>query len=416
MNWPKSKTLKAPSKSGGSRCEAAQIWGASTRTDVRGRSWEGISFQRGFLALGLSGLCLLASSFSLAAQVATNPASGDPPPETERFLLILDVSPAMQRNATNVLRIVNQLFTTEFDGQLHRGDTIGMWTYDDELHTGEYPLQRWRSQVSREIAAGTLHFIATRSYRKRARLAPLQKPLSDLVADSGRITVILFSDGSESLTGTPFDAQIAEAFKLNAAEQRRLAMPFVTILRAVKGGFVSVKINTPPWPIEFPSYPVEPTSTPPPGTNAPAPSKSVTHTADSEAPPPAANPTNPPVILLPTNPAATTTPTPPPPPTTEPSTNAAPIPEKAPPPALTNETPAAAAQTSPAGLPAISNQPPALETTGEKPERRFPLGPILVGAGIVLAGLTILSLALLKRSREAPRISLITRSMNKDRK
>ena len=97
--------------------------------------------------------------------------------------------------------------------------------------------------------------------------------LTSVVADSDKITVILISDGSEPLAGTPFDVQIAEAFRLNAAEQRKQAMPFITVLRAAKGKFVSLRVNTPPWPFELPPYPGETVPVAPPvattPTNAP---------------------------------------------------------------------------------------------------------------------------------------------------
>jgi hypothetical protein len=46
---------------------------------------------------------------------------------------------------------------------------------------------------------------------------------------------------------------------------------------------------------------------------------------------------------------------------------------------------------------------------------RIPLIPIVIGCGVALVALVILFVVLAKRPRE-PRVSLITRSMNKERK
>ena len=354
----------------------------------RARFWTGL----------ILSVCLMALSLSGHAQ--TSPPGRINRPTPGRYLIIIETSAAMQKRSTNVLRSVDQLLTSSLAGQLHRGDTIGMWTYNNELHAGAFPLQRWTPTAGKEIMLATVQFVHELTYSKQARLAPVMTQLTKVVADSDKITVILISDGSESPTGTPFDRQIAEAFKLNNAEQRRQAMPFVTILRAAKGEFVSFKVNTPPWPIELPAYPGEPASVtpapteitpPPPKAKVTAPVKPVTPAVVSEPLPvtPHTNSSATNVVAvaveLPTNPAPTVV--------------------AAPPPAPTNITPAANP------TPVLPPEPATAATAGA--ENKMPVIPILIGAGIVLVGITILSLALLKRSRPPPRVSLITRSMNK---
>ena len=175
-------------------------------------------------------LCLVAMAFRASAQ---NPPPGTNPtnrPSSDRYLVILEISSAMQKRATNVQDVIGQLFSSGFNGQLHRGDTIGMWTYNDSLHTGAFPLQRWTPQTVRQITSVAAQFTQNQRYSKRSSLSPVMAQLTNIVADSDRITVILVSDGSESLAGTPFESQISDAFKHNGEEQRRRAMPFVTVL------------------------------------------------------------------------------------------------------------------------------------------------------------------------------------------
>ena len=80
----------------------------------------------------------------------TVPKTNAPPkPVTERFLLIVDTSAAMKKRAANVEQVVGNLFAGGLGAQLHRGDTIGVWTYTDDLQAGQFPLQRWTPQTSR---------------------------------------------------------------------------------------------------------------------------------------------------------------------------------------------------------------------------------------------------------------------------
>lgn len=369
------------------------------------------------LALAWLVLWPLSTHFPALGQASNAPAGDGQRPEPERFLFIIDVGSDMQKRATNVQRVVHQLFATGFQGQLRPGDTIGMWTYNNELHTGQYPLQRWLPRVAREISVASVQFVQDLRYDKRSRLEPVLAPLASVVADSDRITVILISDGEEAPVGTPFDQRIAETFKLYVTEQRRLAMPFVTILRAVQGRYVGVKVNTPPFPLEFPAYPDEAsnhkstsTDSPPPKTETPPPPPPVKPAVTTE-PKPTVTETNPPVTA-PTNPPVVSTPPPPP---RETPTNPAPVAinTQTPPPAPTNPAPAPAIQTNPV---ATSPTAPINQEPNDSPDTRRSLVPLLAGVGIVLTGLAILSLALWKRSRAAPRVSLITRSMNKDRK
>ena len=359
----------------------------------------------------LASLCL---ALVTPGQAQTNlpPAARTNPPAPERFLLIYDISNGMEKRAANSQRVIGQMFASGLYGKLERGDQIGAWAFNNELHTGQFQLQRWTPQTGPTIAATLVKFVERQRYSKSPAFAPVMAQLTNVVADSDKITVIFVSDGSAVPVGTMFDDQIAEAYKLNSAEQRRLAMPFVTILRAAKGKFVSLRVNTPPWPIELPAYPGEQKVTPPP-TNPP-PTKAVTPVP---APPIA------PVVPEPVSPIQTNL-------AITPATNiividAAPTPL----PELTNLPPADVAAPPPAAsnppqlqlektnlVPVVAAAPLTAAPAATPEAKKLPLIPIVAGAGIVLGGITILCFVLLKRSREEPRVSLITRSMNKDRK
>jgi hypothetical protein len=362
-------------------------------------------------------LCCGLLVFALPGLGQTNRPAGPlaKPAASDRILLIVETTAAMQKRADNVERLIGNLFSSGLDGQLKNGDTIGVWTYNETLQTGEFPLKRWTSQASRQIAGGIVQFVEQQKYAKQPRLTAVMPQLTKVVADSDRITVILISDGSEPLVGTPFDEQIAAAFKLNAAEQRRQAMPFVTILRAVKGKYVGVRVNIPPWPLEMPPFPREPAATPTP-TNPPPPK------AEAQLPPPLPiTPVVPEPLPKPVETNLVTAPATNPP-VVETKPTPAPVPEStAPPPAAvqkpaevkSNRPPTQLAQTHPA--PVAPTPAPTAATPVANAKNQVPLIPIVTGGVVVLLGATVACFALLKRTRE-PRVSLITRSMNKDRK
>ena len=306
---------------------------------------------------------------------------------TERFLLIVDTSATMEKRGANVEQVVGKLFAEDMKDQLHPGDTIGVWTYTDELHAGQFPLRRWTPQMRTIIAQNIVDFLKSRKYENSSRLAPVLAQLQNVVADSERITVLLISDGGEAPTGTPYDAEIAEAYQINAADQRKQQTPFLTVLRAAKGKFTGFTVNTPPWPIEFPVFPALAKAEPPPAPPTAVPSLPLATTA-----PPASVPA--PAIISPVPPVPVFTSPPP-----------------APPLAVSNP---------PVVIPAPVIVPktnavvplPAAASAGRK---SFPLSWLLAGT-LLLLGVGVVVLILLLRSRSQPRASLITRSIDRDLK
>src|SRR4051812_36257859 len=69
-----------------------------------------------------------------------------------RWLFVLDTSFSMRDRTKGVADVTRDLLTTAMHGQLHRGDSIGIWTFNDRLHAGEVPLQFWTPEDSKVIA------------------------------------------------------------------------------------------------------------------------------------------------------------------------------------------------------------------------------------------------------------------------
>jgi hypothetical protein len=347
-----------------------------------------------------------------------------PPPATaanaapgERFLVIVETSAAMKKRAENVQKLVGNLISTGLRGEMATGSTVGLWTFNDQLHTGQFPLQLWTPQTSQRVAGAMVQFLQQQKYEKTPRLATAWQVATNIVARSEHITVLIISSGAEPLTGTPFDAAIAESFRKNNDTQRKQDMPFLTILRAAQGKFVAFAVNMPPWPLEVPAYPD--------GLKPVAPAPAV---ETKPAPPAPATPRFDRTLLSPTNTIYLTDTSPPPAvPVIEPTptpTNAA-IVAPAPPPTPTNlPAPAPApvvAKVEPVPMPQPEvpaiNAPPPVPPAAEAPRNlKFSIVTILIAGIALLLVVLVVFITLLRWSRRSTGASLISRSMDNDSK
>lgn len=174
---------------------------------------------------------------------------------SNRWLLIVETSRPMQRRAEAARHIAANLIASGMNGQLRRGDTLGVWTFGDALHTGSFPLQHWTGDRPREIATRVLAFLGDQKHDRESFPGVLVQDLQDVVQDSELITIVLITEGSSANLGTSFDAQIKAEYTAWRAQQMEANMPFVTVLRAERGRITSHMVNTPPFPLELPDLP-----------------------------------------------------------------------------------------------------------------------------------------------------------------
>jgi hypothetical protein len=297
-----------------------------------------------------------------------------------RFLLIFSTSADMKRRAPMLQKTLDNLFVTGLGGQLHEGDGIGVWTFDQDLRTGQFPLQNWSADDAATIAADINSFVGKQRYSKATRFGALQPLLSQLVQDSDRLTVLIFCDGETAMSGTPYDAGINQIFQQRQDAQKKAEQPFIIVLRAQLGQYVGCTVDFPPTPVNFPEFPPLP---PPPAPPAPT----------NEPPPPPKRVAAQSIIMIGTN--------------TETKPPSAPKPAGEPPPPAVSQTNVmatpptnSAAQTNTV---ALSSENSGLGSGGA----------LAVGAAflVVAGGLTVF---MLRRSRKGGDASLITRTMKKN--
>jgi len=89
------------------------------------------------------------------------------PPE-HRFLFMIETSRAMEKRSSGIASALDQLFRSGMQGQIRSGDTLGVWTYNDELHAGEFPLQTWSGDPQR-VSNAIMPFLAKQRFGKQPR-------------------------------------------------------------------------------------------------------------------------------------------------------------------------------------------------------------------------------------------------------
>jgi len=326
---------------------------------------------------------LLAALFSI-------PASRAQPTEQtvqSRFLFIFDTSKDMKSRVEAVEKSLNNMLVTSMSGQLHAGDSIGVWTIGQNLQTKGFPLQSWNPDAAVIIASNLVKFVGQQHYAKNTTFEVLQPSLNQVMQNSERLTVLIYSDGEGKISGTPFDDAINQLFKDKAAEQKRAGQPLVIVLRSQLGKYVGCAASLPPQPVNIPQFP--PLPLPPPPAPKPA-----------STPPPAPAAVGQPLIIIGKKPPASVPPA---------VTNPAPVEV----PVVVVPTNELAPPTNPvvlkvAGLAPTNPPPPLPESPGSGGRNSLLISAGLLGAAIALG----LVFWLRPRPKDA---SLISRSM-KERK
>jgi len=161
----------------------------------------------------------------------------------------------MDRRSTGVFRAVHDMIGSRMRGQLRLGDTIGVWTYNEKLYTGQLPLQDWAEGDRATIDDKILNFLGKQKFEKQGRIDAVLPALLQVVKNSEFITIILVTEGTQDFHGTPFDEKINQSYKAWNPQQHDARMPFLTVLRARHGEFTDCTVTSAPWPVDLPPLP-----------------------------------------------------------------------------------------------------------------------------------------------------------------
>lgn len=181
-------------------------------------------------------------------------ATNDVP--SNRFLFVVDTSASMKKHAADSTKAVEGIIRDSASGQLHRGDTLGMWTFNSDLHTGLYALQTWLPENLDEISLMTLEFLKQQKYVGASRFDMAVAGVLEVVRRSDIITVFIISNGEGRMQGTPFDNDINALYDRIQSDNKHSHMPVVTVLQGKGGRLIRYTANVLPWPVVIPEVPI----------------------------------------------------------------------------------------------------------------------------------------------------------------
>ena len=163
----------------------------------------------------------------------------------------------MQNRSDAMFQTVQEMLRSTLTSQARRGDSVGIWTFNEELHSGLFALQQWTPESKTAISDRVVSFLRAQKLEKKSRLDKVIATLNRVVKNSPFLTVILVCTGDEEVHGTPFDQRINEFFLNWRQQQLEARTPFVIALRAQAGVLVDCSMNPAPWPAELPALPKE---------------------------------------------------------------------------------------------------------------------------------------------------------------
>ena len=169
--------------------------------------------------------------------------------------MIFDTSAAMKKRLPAVEVAVKNFLTTGGSGQLHAGDSVGVWTFDQQLRTGQFPLIHWSPVNVGETASNLVAFVRQQHFTGKTSFAALQPLLGEIINHSERLTVIIYCDGQDVMGWTPYAEGINRTFGQNQDERKSARQPFALLLRTQQGKFTGCAVNFPPGTFSIPAFP-----------------------------------------------------------------------------------------------------------------------------------------------------------------
>lgn len=222
-------------------------------------------------------LCAALAVLVLAGAVHAQPAEGG------RWLLVFDTSATMKKRWPATLEAANHFIASGADGQFQAGDNVAIWTYGRQLSAGQFPVATWEPAQATLLGSNLVRLLRSQRFTNSSSFAPLKAPLGQVIANSERLTIVIFCDGLSTMNFTPYDEGINQNFSDAAAERRKSSQPFAVVLRTQLGKFTGCTVSFPPGNINVPPFP--PLPLPPPTINVSVPGQTPAIVASKAAVP-----------------------------------------------------------------------------------------------------------------------------------
>ena len=314
-------------------------------------------------AWGLSWLLSVWAATAAPQAASVIPANSPPSAAAAtvtRYLFVVDTSASMSRYAGSTYRALEQFIDTGLQGQMRAGEAFDVWCFNDQVFANRLTPFVWDPPLHQALANTAIKGVKAQRFERTARFDRLLVALNQTARTADPLTIVLFTDGTELIKGTPFDAAVNDIYQKYRKELRRSRKPFVTTVVMQQGQFVAYTVNSAGLPIAFDELA---RYLPP----APVPATAQTAT-NSPPPPPAPSPVSQPPEIKPIAQPLATNPVPAlaeqPPLAAPVVTPAVAVRQVAPEPAPTNEVAAVASPKEP--VPAVATSS---DLAGSVPDR-----------------------------------------------
>jgi hypothetical protein len=179
--------------------QSGGVVGGNGRSLLRSARWHCLSPTPRLTWRGAcTAIFLSASLFSgdLPAQTNNVPAKS-----ANKYLFVVETSKAMQKRAQGVHDTLKALLDSNISGQLHPGDWLAIWSFNETVYTNRFPFQEWSAGARAAFGVRLPDFLESSAYDKRAALDRALARLNPLVTNGDLITIILITTGEEEIQG-----------------------------------------------------------------------------------------------------------------------------------------------------------------------------------------------------------------------
>jgi hypothetical protein len=212
----------------------------------------------GLLALG----CAVVFTASLVpARSASGPtggtaraASNAPAASSQKFLFVVDIGASMREIDTGTRQVLFDLIYSGIGGQMKKGDTFGIWTYNEQVVAGKFPMLTWdpeREHVVALASAGSKFLQAQKCEGKSVPQLALAR-VASIVRNVKDVNVLLITDGKTPLLQTAFDHQVNPVYEQRKRECEKAKKPLITTFIARAGAVTNASVILAGEPILIP--------------------------------------------------------------------------------------------------------------------------------------------------------------------
>jgi hypothetical protein len=204
------------------------------------------SFIQRACPLALAGLSFLA---------ALNSKGKDPEParNSAKFLFLVDTSSTMNRYDHSGRQTVFDLIFTGIGKQMQSGDTFGLWTFNEQVSAGTFPMQIWDADQNLELATRTGVFLKNQHYTGKPHAEKAIETALALVKTVKDVNVFVITSGDSSLGTSDLEKTIKDLYQQKAVGARKKNLPIVLAFSTWKGEIGRAQVAISGEPIILPA-------------------------------------------------------------------------------------------------------------------------------------------------------------------